>query len=156
LEDKQALLRQITPQAVLKALTPEAKKSIVKHAITKEFIGIWELPINIGRESRRENHFRTNITEQENVSMTKPGSDIYLIDTGEYLQISRQHLQIKKTDSGYILFDTGSACGTFVNEAKIGGDSKNGSTKLSDGDIIKIGTEISSYLYQFITLKIKE
>jgi pSer/pThr/pTyr-binding forkhead associated (FHA) protein len=153
LEDKQVLLNEIAPQAVLKALTPEAKKSIIKHSINKEIIGIWELPINIGRESRTENHFRTNISEQENLSITKPGSDIYLIDNGEYLQISRQHLQIKKTESGYILFDTGSACGTFINDVKIGGDSKGGSVKLSDGDIIKIGTEISHYLYKFITLK---
>lgn len=153
MEDKQALLNQITPQVVLKALTPKAQKSIIKHAINKEIVGIWELPVNIGRESRTENHFRTNIAEQENVSITKPNSDIYLIDTEEYLQISRQHLQIKKTETGYMLYDTGSACGTFVNEVKIGGDAKGGSVTLKDGDIIKIGAEVSSYLYKFITLK---
>ena len=70
---------------------------------------------------------------------------------GHFLQISRQHLQIEKTKTGYLVSDRGSACGTSINTQKIGSEDKGGTWELKDGDIIKIGAEDSPYLFQFIT-----
>jgi len=153
MEDKQALLKRVTPLAILKAITPEAKSTITKNCLGNEIIGIWEFPFRIGRESRVEKlDGKLVLSERQKISNGKPNNDIYLVDHGHFLQISRQHLQIEKTDIGYFVSDRGSACGTIINTKKIGSEDKGGSTMLKDGDIIKIGAEDSHYLFQFITL----
>jgi pSer/pThr/pTyr-binding forkhead associated (FHA) protein len=153
MEDKQSLLKRITPVAVLKAITPEARSTITKNCLGDEIIGIWEFPFRIGRESRIEKvDGKLVLSERQKISNGKPNNDIYLVDHGHFLQISRQHLQIEKTEIGYLVSDRGSACGTIINTKKIGSEDKGGSTMLKDGDIIKIGAEDSHYLFQFITL----
>lgn len=153
MEDKQSLLDRVTPLAVLKAMTPEARSTMDKNCLDNELIGIWHFPFRIGRESRVENiNGKIIPSERQKISNGKPNNDIYLVDHGRFLQISRQHLQIEKTETGYTVIDRGSACGTIVNTAKIGGEDRGGTCDLQDGDIIKIGTENSPYLFQFITL----
>ncbi len=153
MEDKQALIARITPQAILKAMTPESKNSIIKSCIGNDIIGIWEFPFRIGRESRVQ-YIDGKMVHSERVKITsgKQNNDIYLIDQGEYLQISRQHIRIEKTESGYTLIDRGSACGTIVNTLKIGSEDIGGSCELKDEDIIKLGSEHSPYEFKFITL----
>jgi pSer/pThr/pTyr-binding forkhead associated (FHA) protein len=153
MEDKQSLLKRITPLAVLKALTPEAKSTLTKNCLDDELIGIWKFPFRIGRESRVEKvDGRIVLSERQKISSGKPNNDIYLVDNGHFLQISRQHLQIEKTETGYTVSDRGSACGTIVNTQKIGSEDRGGTCEVKDGDIIKIGSEDSPYLFQFITL----
>ncbi len=153
MEDKQALLKRITPLAILKAITPEAKNTMTKNCIGDEIIGIWKFPFRIGRESRIENRDgRFIVSERDKSAGGKPFNDIYLVDSGQFLQISRQHLQIEKTEIGYFVSDRGSACGTIINTKKIGGEDRGGTSMLKDGDIIKIGAEDSPYLFEFVTL----
>ncbi len=153
MEDKASLLKRITPLAVLKAISSEARGTITKNCLGDEIIGIWKFPFRIGRESRVEKVDGTLVlSERQKISSGKPNNDIYLVDNGHFLQISRQHLQIEKTEIGYIVTDRGSACGTIVNTKKIGSEDKGGSTMLKDGDIIKIGADDSHYLFEFITL----
>ena len=152
MKDKQSLLKRITPVAILKAITPEARHTITKNCLGDEIIGIWSFPFRIGRESRIEKvDGKLVLTERQKISNGKPNNDIYLVDNGHFLQISRQHLQIEKTKTGYLVSDRGSACGTSINTQKIGSEDKGGTWELKDGDIIKIGAEDSPYLFQFIT-----
>lgn len=153
MEDKQALLKRLTPLATLKPMTDEMRNSITNNCLGDEFIGIWKFPFKIGRESRVETQDgKILLSERPKASTGEPNNDIYLIDHGRFLQISRQHLQIEKTETGYTISDRGSACGTIINTHKIGGEDRSGSYELNDGDIVKIGAEDSPYLFQFITL----
>ncbi len=153
MEDKQALLKRITPLAILKAITPEARNTMTKNCIGDEIIGIWKFPFRIGRESRVENRDgRFIVSERDKSAGGKPFNDIYLVDNGHYLQISRQHLQIEKTKTGYLVSDRGSACGTIINTKKIGSEDRGGTCELKDGDIITVGAEDSPYLFEFVTL----
>lgn len=153
MEDKQSLLKRITPVAILKAITPEARNTITKNCLGDEIIGIWSFPFRIGRESRIERvDGELVLSERQKISNGKPNNDIYLVDNGHFLQISRQHLQIEKTKTGYLVSDRGSACGTIINTQKIGSEDKGGTWELKDGDIIKIGAEDSHYLFEFVTL----
>ena len=152
MQDKQALLNHVTPLAVLKAITPESKNAITNSCLGNEIIGIWHFPFRLGRESRVQ-YVEGEMVHSERVKLNsgKPNNDIYLIDRGQYLQISRQHFQIEKTETGYLLRDRQSACGTVVNTQKIGSEDTGGTCELKDGDIIKIGSADSPYELQFIT-----
>ncbi len=153
MEDKKSLLKRITPVAVLKAITPEARSTITKNCLGDEIIGILEFPFRIGRESRIEKvDGKLVLCERQKISNSKPNNDIYLVDNEPFLQISRQHLQIEKTETGYLVSDKGSACGTMINTQKIGGEDKGGTCEVKDGDTIKIGAEDSHYIFKFITL----
>lgn len=153
MKNKEGILKRVTPLAVLKPMTPEAENSISSYCLGHEFIGIWEFPFRIGRESRVETvNGKLVHAERNKIGSGKPNNDIYLMDRGRYLQISREHFRIEKTETGYMVFDRGSACGTIVNEQRIGGEDRGGTYTLEDGDTIKIGAEDSPYLFQFITL----
>lgn len=154
MEDKQSILRDISPIAVLKTITTETKSAINENCLGDEYVGIWKFPFRIGRESRIQTLDRQAVlSERQKNSITSPNNDIYLIDRGKYLQISRQHFQIEKTETGYLLRDRGSACGTIVNTDKVGGEDIGGTCELHDGDIIKIGSKHSHYQFKFIVLK---
>ena len=153
MENKQAILKRVTPLAVLKPMTPEAENSISSYCLGHEFIGIWEFPFRIGRESRVETVDGKLVhAERNKIGSGKPNNDIYLMDRGRFLQVSREHLSIEKTETGYSISDRGSACGTSINTQKIGGEDRGGTHILEDGDTIKIGADESPYLFQFITL----
>ena len=153
MEDKQSILKRVTPLAVLKPMTPEASNSISRYCLGHEFIGIWAFPFRIGRESRVETvNGKLVHAERNKIGSGKPNNDIYLMDRGRFLQISREHFRIEKTETGYMVADRGSACGTSINTQIIGGEDRGGSYALDDGDIIKIGAEDSPYLFKFITL----
>ncbi|MEA3373666.1 MAG: FHA domain-containing protein [Campylobacterota bacterium] len=155
MSDKKSLLEKVTPKAVLKAKTVEAKRAIIKDCLGEGIIGIWEFPCRIGRESRI--HLvkgKQVIAERHKLSDdSKPNNDIYLVDNGDLLHISREHLQIEKDESGYILTDRHSACGITINDEVIGGQDKGANHLLKDGDFIRIGAENSPYLFEFISLE---
>ena len=154
MEDKQSILRDISPIAVLKTMTTETQNAINENCFGNEYIGIWKFPFRIGRESRIKNDDnRTVRSERQKSNLTSPNNDVYLIDSGKYLQISRQHFQIEKTESGYLLRDRESACGTIINTNQIGGEDTGGTCTLQDGDVIQIGSTHSPFQLQFIILK---
>ena len=151
--DKQSILQEISPTAVLQILTPETLHAINENCLGEKYIGIWKFPFRVGRESRIKTvDGKAVLSERQKNSLTSPNNDIYLIDSGKYLQISRQHFQIESTESGYILRDRSSACGTMVNGAQVGGEDMGGVHALQDGDIIKIGAENSPFQFKFILL----
>lgn len=83
-----------------------------------------------------------------------PNNDLYLLDNGKLLNISREHLQIEKAADGTIrVHDRGSACGTRVNDAAIGGMDRTGSLGITEGGEIVIGTRESPYRFRIDNLE---
>lgn len=81
-----------------------------------------------------------------------PNNDLYLIDRGKLLNVSREHFQIdKKEDGTYEVVDRGSACGTIVANHVVGGHDKGGRYPLEDGNIIIVGTPKSPFVFKFLS-----
>ena len=59
-----------------------------------------------------------------------PDSDIFLDD----VTVSRRHVEVQRTPSGYVVRDIGSLNGTYVNQAIIAAD-----TPIANGDEIQVG-----------------
>lgn len=90
--------------------------------------------------------------ERVRTNNVDPNNDVYLIDDGHLLNISREHFQIEQSGDRFFLYDRGSACGTIVNGRRVGGDDSDETVELQDGDVITIGTRQSPYTFQFILL----
>ncbi|HLX81371.1 MAG TPA: FHA domain-containing protein [Burkholderiales bacterium] len=152
--DKQAILAVLTPLAVLKAMTPEAERSVADGMIVAGMVSIRRFPFRIGRESRgRMIDGKFHRQERPKLGNREPNNDLYLVDAGMPLQISREHLRIEKTAAGYVVVDRGSACGTTVaGGTRVGGNDTDGSAPLKDGDTIGIGTQTTPFVFSFITL----
>lgn len=152
MDAKQTILSLFLPKAVLKALTPEAERAVPDGMLQAGFIGIRHFPYKVGRESRSAIVDGQILrTERPRSGNREPNNDLYLIDLGEQMQISREHFQIESTPDGYLLVDRSSACGTTVGGIHIGGGDTGGSAPLKDGDTIAIGTESTPYLFTFIS-----
>jgi len=52
-------------------------------------------------------------------------------------------------DGGYFLTDRGSVCGTLVEGRRIGGHRLRQRVKLSDHDVIIVGTSASQFIFKF-------
>lgn len=154
MKEKKRILEQLLPVAVLQALTPEAAEAVPQALLTEGVVAIRKLPFRIGRESRVQTvRGKVERIERPKMDDREPNNDLYLIDRGQLLNISREHLQIEADrQHGYRLVDRGSACGTKINRATIGGGDSGGSHPLADGDEIIIGTMESPYRYRFVDL----
>jgi hypothetical protein len=154
MNEKQSILQLMMPKAVLKALTPEARDSIPHNLLEQDMVRISQFPFKVGRESRiKEIDGKLVRVERPKRDDSEPNNDLYLIDAGQPLHISREHFQIEKNSTGYILIDRGSACGVTVGTSKIGGRDSGGEARLNDGDIIAVGATDTPYLFKFITLE---
>jgi hypothetical protein len=49
------------------------------------------------------------------------------------------------------LLDHTGACGTTVNDTHIGGDRMGGRLELGNGDVIRLGTVTSPFIFRFVT-----
>jgi len=156
-DEKKELLQTMIPKAVLKAVTGASKHSIIKREFGQDLIPIYNYPFRIGREARVQYvDGEVILQERHKLSGQEPNNDLYLFDSGELLQISREHCSIVQTsESKFLLQDRGSACGSRVNELSVGGDDNNGLLPLSDGDIITLGSKESEYKFKFILLDVK-
>jgi hypothetical protein len=136
-----------TTVPVLHPLTTEARE-----AIKEEEISIDKFPFRIGRESRRGTG---NVQEGEfdrRKHGSSPDNDYYLIDNGEQLTISREHLQVeKREDNTYEVLDRESMCGITVDDHIIGNNSRTKHYPVTNGSIIIIGTPKSPYMFKFIS-----
>ncbi len=156
-DEKKELLSSMIPKAVLKAVTSEAKHTILKRSFGQDIIPIYHYPFRIGREARVEYLDEKIIIQERHGLGHKPNNDTYLLDNGEFLQISREHCSIIINDaSEYILQDRGSSCGSLINQIQVGGDDYPNTSVLKDGDIITIGSEESKYKFKFILLDTAE
>ncbi len=152
MQDKISFLQDKLPKAVLKPLTPEATEASPQDLIDHGYIVIETLPYKIGRESRVVKiNGRLEREERVKKGDVVPSNDLYLVDSGHRLNISREHFLIEKRDQQYFLVDRSSACGTKVGGESVGGDDVGGSIRLRDGDVISVGAAGTPYVYQFIT-----
>jgi pSer/pThr/pTyr-binding forkhead associated (FHA) protein len=151
--DKKQITEMFRPSAVLEALTPEAISAVSQGNIINGFIPIRKFPFRIGRESRvRVVDGKIERIERPKLDQVEPNNDLYLVDRGVLLNISREHLQLECDGQNYVLVDRGSASGTKVNMEPVGGDDSGGKLSVKDGDELIIGTKASPYRYRFIDL----
>jgi pSer/pThr/pTyr-binding forkhead associated (FHA) protein len=151
--DKKQITEMFRPLAVLEAMTPEALSAVSQGNIINGFIPIRKFPFRIGRESRvRVVDGKIERIERSKLNQIDPNNDLYLVDRGVLLNISREHLQIERHGDSHSIVDRGSASGTKVNLEPVGGDDSGGEISLTDGDEILIGTKASPYRYRFVDL----
>ncbi|THB79711.1 MAG: FHA domain-containing protein [Desulfobulbaceae bacterium] len=154
MDDKKSILNKIIPVAVLKALTQEAEHAIPLTMSVEGFVSIRQFPFRVGRESRVQTvKGKIERIERPKHESNEPNNDLYLVDRGQLLNISREHFLIEKEGDRYLLSDRGSACGTKINDQSVGGNDAGGTHILRDGDEIVIGTKDSPYRFQFIDLQ---
>ena len=123
---------------VLLPLTPEAR-----NACQGEEIKLHKLPFRIGRENRVTSEKQVKRKERRKLTGT-PNNDLYLIDNGKFLNVSREHFQIDKKEDG-----TYELCGK-----KVQGNPEN----IEGHKLIKHGSEVLSleddsfeYIKQYLT-----
>ena len=132
--------------AFLKALTAQAREAIGADTVLVE-----GFPFRVGRESRGAGAHGLPILRERRRPLGRPNNDLYLIDAGRRLNVSREHFQIERDAEGrYALVDRGSAGGTIVEGRAVGGDDRGGRCPLKDGDTIVVGKATSPYLFKFL------
>jgi hypothetical protein len=155
MDPKQTIRERFVPKAVLEALTEEAAYAVPSGMIVGRLVAIMRYPFRVGRESRVQVvEGKPQRIERTRLGAAEPNNDLYLVDSGEPLQISREHFRIERGAGGaYLLVDRGSATGCSVNDSRIGGRDSGGALPLKDGDTIVVGAGPTRYRYRFITLE---
>ena len=132
--------------ALLVALTPESRAALgVSHVEIEQF------PYRVGRDSRGMQRTADGFVRERRSPGSRPSNDLYLVEHDEPLNVSRAHFQIERDDTGYVLVDRESTCGTIVEGELVGGDTRGGTITLHDGDVIIVGTSSSPYVFKFRT-----
>ena len=154
MDEKLDILNELMPLAVLKPLTPEALAAVPQSQRLGDMVLIRRFPFRIGRESRvRLVDGRIERIERPKRDDREPNNDLYLLDQGQLLNISREHLQIEDGGNGcYTLVDRGSSCGTKIANRAIGGSDAGGKETLHDGEVIGIGAKGTPFLFKFVAL----
>ena len=151
--EKITILQKIMPVAALRPMTPEARLTVSQLLLVEGVVPMCQFPFRVGRESRvRISEGRVERTERVAVSTVSPTNDLYLVDDGPELNISREHFQIEKDGDAFYLYDRGSECGTVVGDLQLSDESGELSVQIKDGDIITMGARDSKYTFQFIVL----
>src|SRR5437867_8593949 len=101
-------------RATLVALTPEGKA-----ALGGVEVGISTFPFRIGRDSRGRARPAPRTLRDRREPASQRSNDLYLEETTEPFQVSRQHLQIHHNGARSVLVDREGTCGTFVVGAMI-------------------------------------
>jgi len=131
-------------RAMLVALTSEAYAAL--GAREREITGF---PYRVGRESREAQRTQHGSVTERRDPGSRPTNDLYLRDRQEPLNVSRDHFAIDREDTGYVLVDQASTCGTIVEGQSVGGQTRGGIIALHDGDVIIVGTSLSPYVFKF-------
>lgn len=153
---KQEIIQALTPQAALAPITEEALVALPAYLARVGVVPIFSFPFRIGRESRvrvDEKSGRLVRMERTMNSNVSADNDLYLVDSGHRLNISRSHLSIERIGQEFVVVDRQSACGCQINEDRIGGHDKGGEHALQDGDELTIGTPGSPYRFRFVVLE---
>jgi len=109
---------------LLKALTPEAKA-----ALGDIYCRIAKFLFRAGKESHTTviNGFVKSRRQANSV----PNNDLYVVETGALLNVSREHFLIDSQGGNYMLVGRGRMCGTIVEGELVGEKRKDGSRQLS-------------------------
>jgi len=135
-----------TTTPILQALTEEARKSMQRDERLIEHV-----PYRVGREQRVALVAGEYRSIERRQTSAPPTNELYLLDMGEKLNVSREHFQIEQEQDGsYVLVDRGSACGTIVDDQPTGGHDEGGRLPLKNGSTIRVGTSSSPYLFKFV------
>ncbi len=129
--------------AWLVALTPDARD-----ALHGEQRVIERFPFKVGRESRLSTQKPWRSPERRVVGVAQL-NDLYIIEPGEMVNVSREHFAIEHEGDRFVLTDRGSTCGTLVEGRPVGGDRKGGRVDLRDQDVIIVGTASSPFVFKF-------
>jgi pSer/pThr/pTyr-binding forkhead associated (FHA) protein len=130
-------------KVLLKALTPEAEL-----CLGGSLVRIQIFPFRVGRESRvGDSPFFPN---SRRCAGSTPNNDLYLVEKGQLMNVSREHFHIELRDGEYFLVDRGSVCGTLAEGVRVGGEREGGEVRLENGDVIIVGTSISPYVFKFV------
>lgn len=125
-------------------LTDEAKEALDG----RDYVEIDHLPFRVGRESRMGVTDGVEFYLERHKHGDAPGNDLYLLDRGSLLHVSRRHLEIDTSADGQIhIHDLGSRCGTHVDGESIGGKDEPGSLTLGSESEIVVGTIDSPYRF---------
>lgn len=130
--------------AYLKALTPEARA-----ALGGALSEITTFPFRVGRESRIMERGEGNQARRRRPDSV-PNNDLYLVEIGHLLNVSREHFLIEVENESYVLVDRGSACGTLVEGELVGDQRKGGRRVLHHNDVIIVGTSESKFVFKFL------
>lgn len=152
---KQEMIEAVIPEAVLQALTLEAIDAVPKCLLlTNNIVCIHSFPFKIGRESRVQKvNGRIERVERPAQEENEPNNDLYLLDRGPLLNVSREHIKLEKHNGVYMLLDRGSACGTKVVDCVTGAEERGSSFVLKDGDTIVLGADETNFKFKFISLE---
>ena len=131
-------------RARLVALTTEAHA-----ALGAGELEITRFPYRVGRESRGIQRTPQGVIIERRTSGSQPTNELYLLERDEPLNVSREHFAIDRDNTGYVLVDRGSTCGTLVEGQTVGGDARGGRIALHDGDVIIVGTSRSPHVFKF-------
>jgi pSer/pThr/pTyr-binding forkhead associated (FHA) protein len=129
--------------AWLVALTPEAQR-----ALRGEQRVLDHLPFKVGRESRSASRRAGSVVDRRSGQVAQL-NDLYIVEDGEVVNVSREHFLIERDGAGYTLVDRGSAGGTLVEGRRVGGDRAGGRAELHDHDVIIVGTSHSPFIFKF-------
>jgi hypothetical protein len=112
-------------RALLVALTPEARDAL--GASEREMTSF---PYRVGRDSRGTQRTPQGVVSERRNPGSRPSNDLYLLEHDEPMNVSREHFEIDRSDTGYVLVDRASTCGTIV-EGQIAGGRHPGRHSLS-------------------------
>ena len=111
-----------------------AQTEAARGAIHSGDIVIDRFPFTVGRATDHGDKVR----EANDAELVEPGTD-------GGLEVSRKHLQIEFEHGTYFVSDRNSACGTIVNDRRIGGNRTGGRVELRDRDVIVLGGATSPF-----------
>jgi len=132
--------------AYLKALTPESKASL-----GGSLFRIPHFPFKVGRECRvsvRPLPFPSSRRRPDSV----PNNDLYLLELGNILNVSREHFLIDRQGDTFIIVDRGSICGTLLEGELVGEKRKGGWKPLHNSDVIIVGGSESRFVFKFVVV----
>jgi predicted component of type VI protein secretion system len=81
-----------------------------------------------------------------------PNNDLYLLELGNILNVSREHFHIDRQGDTYIIVDRGSNCGTLLEGELVGEKRKGGWKPLRNNDVIIVGGSESRFIFKFMLI----
>jgi hypothetical protein len=132
--------------AFLKALTHESKASL-----GGSLYRIPHFPFKVGRECRvavRPLPFPDSRRRPDSI----PNNDLYLLELGNVLNVSREHFLIDRQGDTFIIVDRGSICGTLLEGELVSEKRKGGWKPLHNNDVIIVGGSESRFIFKFVLM----